>query len=103
MWERVSNSFHLVVQLGFGVTDGGQGLVVPRCRFVPPHHGQVLAIDGVVDLCLAGLGLGGVLGVAQTRVGVGDGQIVRVQVPVSRKIPACTHRLIKLERQRENL
>ena len=48
----------------------------------------MFAIDGIVDLCLAGMGFSGVLGVAQTGVGVSDGQIVRVQVPVSRQISA---------------
>ena len=62
--------------------------MVSRSCFVPSDHCQMFAIDGIVDLCLAGMGFSGVLGVAQTGVGVSDGQIVRVQVPVSRQISA---------------
>ena len=59
--------------------------------FVPAHHAQVFGVDGVVDVGLAGLGLGRVLGVTQARVGVSDGQVVSIQIPVTGQVPA--HRI----------
>ena len=59
--------------------------------FVPAHHAQVFGVDGVVDVGLAGLGLGRVLGVTQARVGVSDGQVVSIEIPVTGQVPA--HRI----------
>ena len=65
--------------------------MVSWCGFVPSHHAQVFGVDGVVDVGLAGLGLGRVLGVTQARVSVSDGQVVSIEVPVTSQVPA--HRI----------